>query len=192
MRKNKENLVRPFQKNIPSYFYSWLLDFLPFCELAAPCMRAHDTFVGFLMQPLMPFFERNAAGQSIRAGSATALTEHGVSPEASWHWASKAFFFTFVKIWHIWYICKDKFKNGITDNTLHEAVCLADIAFNMFFNDIKAIVKAPWLNCQKNAKKLTWANMSRYSGISRSAEGSVVSCKDFHLYLLPFSCKNFT
>ena len=32
-------------------------------------------------------------------------------------------------------------KALITDNTLCEAVCMADIAFNMFFNDIKAIVK---------------------------------------------------
>ena len=45
------------------------------------------------------------------------------------------------KIRHIRYICKDKFKNRITDNTLCEAVCVADIAFNMFFNDIKAIIK---------------------------------------------------
>jgi hypothetical protein len=44
--------------------------------------------------PLRLFFPPDVAGQSMRAGGATALTEHGVSPaiiQASGRWASEAF-----------------------------------------------------------------------------------------------------
>ena len=48
----------------------------------------------FFINRLRLFFERNVAGQSMRAGGATALAEHGVSPaiiQASGRWASEAF-----------------------------------------------------------------------------------------------------
>ena len=46
------------------------------------------------------------------------------------------------KIKHIRYICKDKFIDRVSDSTLREALCVADVAFNMFFNDVKVMVKA--------------------------------------------------
>ena len=48
----------------------------------------------FFIDRLHLFFERDVAGQSMRAGGATALAEHGVSPaiiQASGRWASEAF-----------------------------------------------------------------------------------------------------
>ena len=48
----------------------------------------------FFVGRLRVFFERDVAGQSMRAGGATALAEHGVSPaiiQASGRWASEAF-----------------------------------------------------------------------------------------------------
>jgi hypothetical protein len=48
----------------------------------------------FFVNRLRIFFEKNVAGQSMRAGGATALAEHGVSPaiiQASGRWASEAF-----------------------------------------------------------------------------------------------------
>lgn len=48
----------------------------------------------FFIGRLRLFFARNVAGQSMRAGGATALAEHGVSPaiiQASGRWASEAF-----------------------------------------------------------------------------------------------------
>ena len=48
----------------------------------------------FFVDRLRLFFERDVAGQSMRAGGATALAEHGVSPaiiQASGRWASEAF-----------------------------------------------------------------------------------------------------
>jgi hypothetical protein len=40
------------------------------------------------------------------------------------------------------FIAKDKFKDRFSDPTLRQAVSVADVAFVMFFNDVKAIVKA--------------------------------------------------
>ena len=48
----------------------------------------------FFIERLRLFFARDIAGQSMRAGGATALAEHGVSPaiiQASGRWASEAF-----------------------------------------------------------------------------------------------------
>lgn len=48
----------------------------------------------FFLSRLRLFFEDDVAGQSMRAGGATALAEHGVSPaiiQASGRWASEAF-----------------------------------------------------------------------------------------------------
>ena len=48
----------------------------------------------FFVNRLRFFFNRDVAGQSMRAGGATALAEHGVSPaiiQASGRWASEAF-----------------------------------------------------------------------------------------------------
>ena len=48
----------------------------------------------FFINRLRIFFATNVAGQSMRAGGATALAEHSVSPaiiQASGHWASEAF-----------------------------------------------------------------------------------------------------
>ena len=48
----------------------------------------------FFLNRLQLFFARDVAGQSMRAGGATALAEHGVSPaiiQASGRWASEAF-----------------------------------------------------------------------------------------------------
>ena len=48
----------------------------------------------FFIHRLRLFFESDVAGQSMRAGGATALAEHGVSPaiiQASGRWASEAF-----------------------------------------------------------------------------------------------------
>jgi hypothetical protein len=48
----------------------------------------------FFINRLRRFFKSNIAGQSMRAGGATALAEHGVSPsiiQASGRWASEAF-----------------------------------------------------------------------------------------------------
>ena len=48
----------------------------------------------FFIDRLRLFFEKDVAGQSMRAGGATALAEHGVSPsiiQASGRWASEAF-----------------------------------------------------------------------------------------------------
>ena len=48
----------------------------------------------FFIARLRLFFEKDVAGQSMRASGATALAEHGVSPaiiQASGRWASKAF-----------------------------------------------------------------------------------------------------
>ena len=48
----------------------------------------------FFINHLQLFFNNNVAGQSMRAGGATALAEKGVSPaiiQASRHWASEAF-----------------------------------------------------------------------------------------------------
>ena len=48
----------------------------------------------FFVARLRVFFDRDVAGQSMRAGGATALAEHGVSPtiiQASGRWASEAF-----------------------------------------------------------------------------------------------------
>ena len=48
----------------------------------------------FFVSRLRLFFQRDVAGQSMRAGGATALAEHGVSPaiiQASGRWASEAF-----------------------------------------------------------------------------------------------------
>ena len=48
----------------------------------------------FFIARLRIFFHTNVAGQSMRAGGATALAEHGVSPaiiQASGRWASEAF-----------------------------------------------------------------------------------------------------
>ena len=48
----------------------------------------------FFITRLRLFFEKDIAGQSMRAGGATTLTEHGVSPaiiQASGRWASEAF-----------------------------------------------------------------------------------------------------
>jgi len=40
------------------------------------------------------------------------------------------------------FITKDKFKAHFSDPTLRQAIGVADIAFAMFFNDVKAMVKA--------------------------------------------------
>ena len=48
----------------------------------------------FFISRLRLFFEKDVAGQSMRAGGATALAENGVSPaiiQASGRWASEAF-----------------------------------------------------------------------------------------------------
>jgi hypothetical protein len=48
----------------------------------------------FFVSRLRLFFSRDVAGQSMRAGGATALAEHGFSPyviQASGRWASEAF-----------------------------------------------------------------------------------------------------
>lgn len=65
--------------------------------VASPLWLTEDGRVptrSFFVNRLRLFFENDVAGQSMRAGGATALAEHGVSPaiiQASGRWASEAF-----------------------------------------------------------------------------------------------------
>ena len=86
-----------FNLNPLHHFASYINSRDTIHPVASPLWLTEDGMVptrSFFITRLRLFFRNDVAGQSMRAGGATALAEHGVSPaiiQASGRWASEAF-----------------------------------------------------------------------------------------------------